>query len=239
VSLGSVDDTAAVPVSAEVWKPRRVLMPSAVDLTADLPQMVSAIQDDEDDDVPPPPPRPAPRQEPEIVTLLGPVRRTPAQQLPWIAGIAVMGLLLLVQVLIHYRSDLATISSLNGPLTRLYGAFGMRIVPHWDLGAYDVRQVGPAPARAGQIIVRASIKNSAPRAQPLPLLRVTLQDRFGNRVAARDVPPTSYLPAANPAFLSAGQRIDVEMAFLDPGANAVGFEIEPCLPAPDGGTACE
>ncbi len=69
---------------------------------------------------------------------------------------------------------------------------------------------------------------------------MTLQDRFGNRIAARDVPPKAYLPSAIPAssFLSAGQRIDAEMAFVDPGTNAVGFEIDACLPAPGGSIAC-
>jgi hypothetical protein len=95
-------------------------------------------------------------------------------------------------------------------------------------------------ASSGQIMVRASVKNGAHQAQPMPLLRVTLQDRFGNRIAARDVAPQNYLPRAIPAssFLSGGQRIDAEMAFVDPGSNAVGFEIDACLPAPAGGIAC-
>ena len=68
----------------------------------------------------------------------------------------------------------------------------------------------------------------------------TLQDRFGNRIAARDVQPKSYLPGSIPpsSFLSAGQRIDAEMGFADPGTDAVGFEIDACLPARGGGVAC-
>jgi hypothetical protein len=118
----------------------------------------------------------------------------------------------------------------------------VRLVPSWDLRAYDVRQLGAeaSPPGSGLITVHASIKNGAPQAQPLPLLRVTLQDRFGNRIAARDVAPSAYLPAAaaRMASLSAGQRIDAAMGFVDPGANAVGFEIDACLPASAGGIAC-
>ena len=71
-------------------------------------------------------------------------------------------------------------------------------------------------------------------------MSVTLQDRFGNRIAARDVQPQFYVPGAVPAaaLLGAGQRIDAEMAFLDPGASAVGFELDACLPASGGGVAC-
>jgi len=142
----------------------------------------------------------------------------------------------------HYRHDLAATAALNGPLTSIYAGLGIPLVPRWDLDAYEVRQLGASTAAdaPGKIMVRASVKNGARRAQPLPLLRVTLQDRFGNRIASRDVSPQSYLPRALPrsSVLSAGQRIDAEMAFVDPGANAVGFEIDACLPAPGGGVAC-
>jgi predicted Zn finger-like uncharacterized protein len=160
----------------------------------------------------------------------------------WTAGSAVLLLILLVQIVHHYRHDLAANATFNGPLTSIYAVLGIPIVPRWDLGSYEVRQLGASTAAdaPGQITVRASVKNDAHQAQPLPLLRVTLQDRFGNRIASRDVPPQSYLPRAIPSssLLSAGQRIDAEMAFVDPGSNAVGFEIDACLPAPGGGISC-
>jgi hypothetical protein len=150
--------------------------------------------------------------------------------------------MLLIQIVHHYRHDLAANSTFNGPLTSIYAVLGIPIVPRWDLTAYEVRQLGASTAAdaPGQITVRASVKNGARQAQPLPLLRVTLQDRFGNRIASRDVPPKSYLPRAIPSssLLSAGQRIDAEIAFVDPGSNAVGFEIDACLPAPGGGISC-
>jgi predicted Zn finger-like uncharacterized protein len=160
----------------------------------------------------------------------------------WTAGSAVLLLMLVIQIVHHYRHDLAANATFNGPLTSIYAVLGIPIVPRWDLGSYEVRQLGASTAASapGQITVRASVKNGAHQAQPLPLLRVTLQDRFGNRIASRDVPPQSYLPRAIPSssLLSAGQRIDAEMAFVDPGSNAVGFEIDACLPAPGGGISC-
>jgi hypothetical protein len=160
----------------------------------------------------------------------------------WTTGSLVLLLLLTIQVIHHYRNELAATATLNGPLTSIYAVLGMPLVPRWDLNAYEVRQLGASTAAdaPGQITVRASVKNNAHQAQPLPLLRVTLQDRFGNRIASRDVPPQSYLPRAIPSssLLAAGQRIDAEMAFVDPGSNAVGFEIDACLPAPGGGISC-
>jgi hypothetical protein len=159
----------------------------------------------------------------------------------WSLGSAVAVLVLVAQLINHSRDELAASARFNRPLTSLYAALGIKLYPRWDLRAYDVRQLGAsaADAGAGVIMVRATIKNESPQAQPLPLLRVTLQDRFGNRIAARDVQPRAYLPGAIPAasFLSAGQRIDAEIGLADPGTDAVGFEIDACLPA-RGGTAC-
>jgi hypothetical protein len=160
----------------------------------------------------------------------------------WRAATVVALLVLGAQVLDHHRDQLAASERFSRQLTALYAFFGVRLTPHWDLHAYDVRQLGASlePGGSGLITVRASIKNGARRPQPLPLLRVTLQDRFGNRIAARDVAPRFYLPrtAAAGALLPPGERIDAEMGFVDPGANAVGFEIDACLPAAGGEVTC-
>ena len=161
--------------------------------------------------------------------------RAPARAPLWIAALVGLALLLVGQAVNHYRDDLAVNTHLHRPLTALYAAFGIELVPRWDLAAYEVHQLGAtAPAQtSGELTVRASIKNDAAQPQPLPLLRVTLLDRFGKRLASRDVPPQAYLvgmPAAG-TLLPAGERVDAQMAFVDPGRDAVGFEIDACLPA--------
>ena len=160
----------------------------------------------------------------------------------WSAGTGLALLTLLAQIVNHNRDELAATARFHRSLTALYASLGVPLAPHWDLRAYEVRQLGASvePASAGVITVRASVKNGAAQPQPLPVLRVTLQDRFGNRIAARDVEPQLYLPHARPApaLLSAGERIDTEMGFVDPGANAVGFEIDACLPTRGGEVTC-
>ncbi|HET9107812.1 MAG TPA: zinc-ribbon and DUF3426 domain-containing protein [Steroidobacteraceae bacterium] len=168
-------------------------------------------------------------------------RRSPAG-LAWNLAAGALALALTLQIVNHYRDALAANPALRGPLSAVYSVLGVKLAPHWNVHAYEVRQLGASVdgAAAGEIIVRASVKNSASRAQPLPLLRVTLQDRFGNRIAARDVPPGSYLPssAARSALLAAGGRVDATMAFVDPGPQAVGFEIDACLRQRGGAVAC-
>jgi Protein of unknown function (DUF3426) len=162
--------------------------------------------------------------------------------LAWRLGAGALALALALQIVNHYRDVLAADPALSGLLGTVYSAMGVKLLPRWNVHAYDVRQLGASVAgtAAGEIVVRASVKNSASRAQPLPLLRVTLQDRFGNRIAARDVPPGDYLPerVAPGALLAAGSRVDATMVFVDPGPRAVGFEIDACLRQRSGEVAC-
>ncbi|HUN27075.1 MAG TPA: zinc-ribbon and DUF3426 domain-containing protein [Steroidobacteraceae bacterium] len=158
------------------------------------------------------------------------------------AASGLLALALVAQIVHHFRAGLAQVGWLGPPLRSFYARIGLPLAPRWDVSAYEVRQLGAVagPQSPGTLMVRASIKNNAARAQPLPLLRVTVQDRFGNRVAARDVPPGAYLPGkrATEAYLPAGQRIDAEMAFVDPGPRVVGFEIDACLKDAAGRIAC-
>jgi hypothetical protein len=120
----------------------------------------------------------------------------------------------------------------------IYAALGSELLPAWDVDAYELRQWGAAadPDSSGTLRVRASLLNGADHAQPFPLLRLTLQDRFGSEVGSRALEPREYLhsaPASN-ELLGAGERIDAEIAIVDPGKDAVGFEIDVCLRDPDG-----
>ena len=181
-----------------------------------------------------------PQERPDSVFELA--ARRPAAGLAWKLGAGALVIALALQIVNHYRDALAANPALSGPLSAVYSALGVKLAPRWNIHAYDVRQLGAsvAGAAAGEIVVRASVKNSASRAQPLPLLRVTLQDRFGNRIAARDVPPNDYLPSsvAPKSLLAAGSRVDATMVFVDPGPQAVGFEIDACLQQRSGEVAC-
>ena len=158
-----------------------------------------------------------------------------------VGAAALLVLCLMTQVIHHYRADLADTAALRGPLTALYQDLGMPLEPRWNMASYEIRQLGAsADGAAGHLEVRASISNRATRDQPLPLLRVVMQDRFGNRVAARDLKPAEYLGRGAPqvSLLGAGQRIDVQVAMQDPGQVATGFEIDACMPGHDHTVVC-
>jgi predicted Zn finger-like uncharacterized protein len=181
---------------------------------------------------------------PLLVSFEPEARTVPREPRPllWSAAVAALAVLLVLQALNHYRDDLAVHPRLHRPLTALYALLGVSLAPRWNLSAYEVHQLGASAAtqNSGQLTVRASVRNDAEQPQPLPLLRVTLLDRFGNRLASRDVPPGAYLggSAATAALLPPGERVDAQMAFVDPGKNAVGFEIDACLAAPSARVHC-
>jgi len=105
---------------------------------------------------------------------------------------------------------------------------------------YQLRQWGVTgdPGAKGTLRVRASIMNTAAQLQPYPLLRVTLVNRFGTHVGAREFTPTEYLGHGIARMLSPGERIEATLDILDPGKDAEGFEIDVCLRNADARIVC-
>jgi predicted Zn finger-like uncharacterized protein len=178
-----------------------------------------------------------------IEVALGPKRA--AARIPrWLlqGAVGILTLCLIGQLLHHYRNQLADTSLLRRPVNALYQLLGRPLEARWDITRYEIRQLGATTdgAPAGQLVVRASISNRATRDQPLPLLRVVMQDRFGNRVAARDLKPAEYLGRGAPqvSLMAPGQRVDVQVAFQDPGQAATGFEIDACMAGHAGTVTC-
>ncbi len=170
-----------------------------------------------------------------------PAERSPERRLAWGLGAAALVLLLAGQAVHHWRNDLAATPGLNGTLSSLYAAVGAPLAPRWNLAHYEVNQLGAeADAAAGNAInVRLSVMNHAEHAQPAPIVRLTLLDRYGKRLAARDLAPREYLASVPPGgFLAGGQRLDAQVAVRDPGPEASSFELDVCLPGPAGTLRC-
>ena len=159
---------------------------------------------------------------------------------PWAAGVAALSLLLLLQMVHGERNDLVRSPNFGPVVAGAYSFFGVTLRAPTDLASYELRQWGAAsdPNEADRLMLRASIVNRAAYAQPFPLLRLVLQDRFGGTLGMRDIGPADYLPGAGTSgLLGPGERADALIRIVDPGADAVGFELDICLPA-KGGVRC-
>jgi hypothetical protein len=109
----------------------------------------------------------------------------------------------------------------------------MPLSPNWDLPAFELRQWGNdgGTDAAGHLTVRASLTNRAAFAQPHPILRLELDDRFGDSVAIRDFAPAEYLknPSEATRLLGPGASAEAELVIVDPGKDAVGYQLDVCL----------
>ena len=157
-------------------------------------------------------------------------------------GIGLLALILLLQI-VHQKRQTLVLSPTFGPaISKVYGWLGTTPTPRWDLSAYSVKQLGAEAegSEGTKLRVRLSVQNDSDRVQPLPLVRLTLKDRYDNAVATRDLTPEEYLPkrAAGQRLLEPDQRIDAELHVIDPGRAAVGFEIDACLRAENGSVGC-
>lgn len=156
---------------------------------------------------------------------------------PWAIGAAVLMLALVAQVVHAERDQLIRNPAVGPLLARAYSLVGLPLSTPTDLAAYELRQWGAASdaSQAGRLLLRASIVNRASYAQPYPLLRLALQDRFGTTVGVRDIEPVDYLPGTGTGnLLEPGQRADAEVRIVDPGKDAVGFEMDVCVAMSNG-----
>lgn len=151
----------------------------------------------------------------------------------WKILAAPLALLLLAQLVHSNRAALARHPRLGPPLVGIYSTLGLTLRPDWNLHAYEILQwhVGADPTTPGTLKVRASIKNLAGFAQPYPLLKLVLEDRWGEQVRAREFEPAEYLDPTTAAdrLLAPAQQANATVAIVDPGPDAEGFRFDVCL----------
>jgi hypothetical protein len=160
--------------------------------------------------------------------------RSRGQQLVWGLGALLLALVLAAQLTHRYRQEIARDPFFGPPVRSLYTRLGMPLAPNWNLGAFELRQWGAsdsAPTPDGRLTIRASLRNRAEFAQPMPLLRLELEDRYGGTVARRDFEPREYLkdPAQATRLLAAGTATEAEIAIVDASRDAVGYRLDVCL----------
>jgi Protein of unknown function (DUF3426) len=168
---------------------------------------------------------------PEVDLLAPPPK--PAVEPVWKILAGPLVLLLAIQFMHTYRHELARHPRLGPAIVSLYGALGANLQPDWDLHAYEILQwhLGSDPAIPGTLKVRASLKNVASFAQPYPLLKLVLEDRWGERVREREFEPAEYLdPSTAPdRLLAPAQQATATISIVDPGPDAEGFRFDVCL----------
>ncbi len=149
------------------------------------------------------------------------------------AGSVLLALVLVIQVLHFNRDELATRPMLTAAIQRTYTALGLPLWPAWDLRSYELRNSEAVADRSsrGALDILARIVVVGNDHVGLPVVRVTLRDRFGGPLGSRVFPPAEYL-AGKPKPrepVPPGTMLPVEISLKDPGPDAQGFDVDVCV----------
>ncbi len=167
----------------------------------------------------------------------------PRRRWVFAAGSALLAVALIIQVLHQRRDELATNPAFTEALQRVYGALKIPLWPAWDLRAYEIRNYEAVADRSsrGALDILARIAVVGDNRVGLPLVRVTLTDRFGQPMGSRVLKPDEYLGKnSRPREpVSPGTLIPVEIRLKDPGTDAQGFDVDICLMNQRDGMTCQ
>jgi predicted Zn finger-like uncharacterized protein len=128
--------------------------------------------------------------------------------------------------------------ALLGPV---YALLGIEAVPDWNPAEFRAIQWEAIadPDQPDHLTVAVDFANAADYAQPYPIIRIMLEDRFGRRIGTHDIPPEQYLGEGRGAGrLPAGGRLRTTLVVPDPGGRADGFRVDFCLDLPTRGLVC-
>ena len=179
--------------------------------------------------------------EEELEALAG-QRAATATPMVWKILAVPLVLFLIAQIVHHYRSDLARSAALGPTVVGIYDALGSTLTPDWQLHAYEIKQWGVLsdPSQPGTLRVRASITNRATYPQPYPLLKLVLEDRWGDQVRAREFEPAEYADpgTATNRLLAPGEPANATINIVDPGPDAEGFRFDACLRSDSKAVVC-
>jgi predicted Zn finger-like uncharacterized protein len=166
-------------------------------------------------------------------------------QLSWsVLGICTALTLLLAGQWIHYNRDSLAAHELYGATVRqTYALLGVHLYPNWPLDAFAVTGTeaitGRSSPKALDILANVIVSGRQPIG--LPLIRIELHDRWSNPVASRIFTPAEYLREfdATNSLINPGTALAVDVSVNDPGAEALGYVVDVCLPRRKTGLECQ
>jgi predicted Zn finger-like uncharacterized protein len=146
----------------------------------------------------------------------------PANESTWrtllpIAGISIAITALILQALMNWRIELATVAPSTRPaLEAACDLFGCAVgLPSKaDLLSIESSDLHPHPTNTERLVLNATLRNRAPFAQTWPHLELTLTDMNDRVLSRRVLAPKDYLPApeAKPEVTARGLAAGADAA---------------------------
>jgi len=152
----------------------------------------------------------------------------------------VLLLLLIVQVINAHRESFSQSSVVGRLLENVYSTFGAPIPPRVSPDSWQVSNINVTsdPDMPGALSITGALAENAGSSVTWPVLRVELLNRYGEPLRARDFAAADYLPVKQAAARAApGMATRFRIDVVDPGPDAVGFQVQPCVDE-DGSRVC-
>ncbi len=158
-----------------------------------------------------------------------------------IAGIAVLALVLVLQVLHQSRESLATIPAFNSVAGPMYRALGKPLSPQWDITGWRFEVTrGSTDEGNENLTIYSRLGNKSEQPLPYPLIGISLTDRFEETIGSRVLDPADYLPSdLDPRKLvEPGNTFNAVITIPSPAEDATGFKLNVCYRESGGNLRC-
>ncbi len=157
----------------------------------------------------------------------------PGSAWPRVAAVVMLGLLLGGQLVHANRTTLATWDSFDQVIGPVYRALGKTVTPEWNIRGWQFESTSGSADAADEILtIRSRIANSSAQPLPLPLVHVSLTDRYEEIIGSRVLEPTDYLPESTGTNgpIPPGDAFTAVITVESPSAAATGFKLNVCYP---------
>jgi len=153
-------------------------------------------------------------------------------QVNWrlVAGIIVLAVLLLVQILHQSREALAVNSAFNGSVGAIYRVLGSPITPDWDISGWRIEKTRPDIQGQDSVTIYSQIGNKSEDPLPYPLINVSLTNRYQDVIGSRLLEPGDYLPdnLDTRELVEPGTNFAALFSIETPDADIRGYKLDVC-----------
>ena len=158
-----------------------------------------------------------------------------------IAGVAVLGLVLLAQFVHYSREALATSGYFNQTIGPVYQLLGSPVNPEWDITGWQFETTnGNIGETDNSLVIVSRLINQSDTELPYPLVHVSLTDRWEDIMGSRVLEPGEYLAGAldRSTPVPPGQTFTAVITIENPATEATGFKLNVCYRQEPGVVRC-
>ena len=178
----------------------------------------------EDLEVEPEPEAPTSAANGDWAAAASPARR---RRWPWALGIVATALVLAMQAIMHFRTEIAVLHPDARPLLlAACETFGCKLLLPRKAELMSIETSDLHPEANGKLTLTATLKNRAPFAQEHPHLELTLTDTADKALVRRVLAPADYLSTAAraEAGFAAGKETPVDLS-VEADVPAAGYRL--------------